>query len=571
MPCEKQIASGSYADFISPYYTAPDAFAASVGTDCIDFINGQYAVLYYPLDSVGPPMISTHTYSAIPKLYSTQDFSAMDAAGILTAGNLPALRDAGEGVLIGFVDTGIDYRLPAFRNADGSTRILGIWDQTADPSSAQADEDPNRLFHPLYGVQYTKAQIDDALKHGDPSHPVPAPDENGHGTFLASLAAGTPDPDAGFTGAAPGASIAMVRLKPAKQYLRDFYLIREGADAYQENDIMMGVAYLYALARQHSMPLVICLGLGTTQGSHSGKSPLGIYLDELSGYSGVAVVVAAGNETGSGGHYRGVTETGETLKDVELRVGDGETGFCAELWAQDVEVYSIGFVSPTGQIVNRIPSSSGENVLNFLLEKTEITVYSGVVSSATGSQLIFIRFKDPEPGIWHIMVYSAIDIRGLFHIWLPGRDFLSGDTAFLRPDPDTTVTDPANAQHPIAVTAFDWRTGGVYIRASRGYSRIGFIKPDIAAPGVSLLGAGTGAAPYVRMDGTSTAAAITAGAAAILLKWGIVDGQDPFMNTSVIRAYFARGAKRNPGLSYPNREFGYGTLDLYQSFLTLRL
>lgn len=568
MPCSYSVTSEDTADFISTYSALPEQLSAMTGIECIDFVSRQFAVLHIPMDDLESPMnFSYYTYSAIPKLYSLLDTDSMEASGILPASRIPAFGNQGQGVLIGFVDTGIDYQNPLFRKEDGSSRILGIWDQTLETGAP----DPVNGFQALYGTQYSKEEIDQALAAPDPLALVPSADENGHGTFLASVAAGGEDPDQDFTGAAPKASIAMVKLKPAKEYLRDFYLIREGADAYQENDIMMGVAYLLHLARRFSMPLVICLGLGTNQGSHVGKSPLGLYLDDINIYAGTAVITAAGNETGYGHHYRAVTRPEETLQTVELNVGEKDSGFSMEFWAQDVDIYRVGFISPTGEVVDPLPSSTEEeNVIRFLVEQTEITVFSSIVNTATGSQMIFIRFKDPMPGIWNLTVSSALNVTGAFHIWLPSRGFISDTTYFLRPDPDTLVTGPGNSQYALTVSAYDHTTGGIYIHSSRGFSRSGQIKPELAAPGVNITGAGLRSG-FVQRSGTSAAAAHAAGAAAILLHWGILERNDPFMNTSAIKTYLIRGAKRNPALTYPNREFGYGTLDLYQAFLRLRL
>ena len=568
MPCSYSVTSEDTADFISTYSALPEQLSAMTGIECIDFVSRQFAVLHIPMDDLESPMnFSYYTYSAIPKLYSLLDTDSMEASGILPASRIPAFGNQGQGVLIGFVDTGIDYQNPLFRKEDGSSRILGIWDQTLETGAP----DPVNGFQALYGTQYSREEIDQALAAPDPLALVPSADENGHGTFLASVAAGGEDPDQDFTGAAPKASIAMVKLKPAKEYLRDFYLIREGADAYQENDIMMGVAYLLHLARRFSMPLVICLGLGTNQGSHVGKSPLGLYLDDINIYAGTAVITAAGNETGYGHHYRAVTRPEETLQTVELNVGEKDSGFSMEFWAQDVDIYRVGFISPTGEVVDPLPSSTEEeNVIRFLVEQTEITVYSSIVNTATGSQMVFIRFKDPMPGIWNLTVSSALNVTGAFHIWLPSRGFISDTTYFLRPDPDTLVTGPGNSQYALTVSAYDHTTGGIYIHSSRGFSRSGQIKPELAAPGVNITGAGLRSG-FVQRSGTSAAAAHAAGAAAILLHWGILERNDPFMNTSAIKTYLIRGAKRNPALTYPNREFGYGTLDLYQAFLRLRL
>lgn len=372
MPCTENVASEDFADFISRYYVSPEEFMRSAPTECVDFVNYQYAVLHVPLETVVPISLTAYTYAGIPKLYSLLDSTSMEASGILTTARQPALGNQGRGVMIGFVDTGIDYQNPLFQNPDGSTRIMGIWDQT----HGEGDTSMNGTFRTLYGTQYTRDQIDEALRSDSPLSLVPSTDTIGHGTFLASVAAGNQVEQEDFTGAAPECAIAMVKLKPAKEYLREFFLIREDAMAYQENDIMMGISYLMFLADSLNMPLVICLGLGTNQGSHDGKSPLGIFLDYISNSPGIAVITAAGNETGFAHHYRGVVTSGEEILDVELRVGEDEGGFSLEFWAQDAELYNVGFVSPTGEVIQRLPGSiSGEQRVTFLLEETEITVF----------------------------------------------------------------------------------------------------------------------------------------------------------------------------------------------------
>ena len=547
----------------------------SQGTDCIDFVDSTLAVVYVPLSTVTPFTYTSYTYSAVPKLYSLLDVTSMEAAGITTASGLPALGNQGAGVIVGFVDTGINYMDPLFRNVDGSTRIVGIWDQTNNSDNSNNMENeaakPFSAFPALYGTQYTAAQINLALNSDDPVSIVPTRDENGHGTFLASIAAGNRDERAEFSGAAPRASIAMVKLKPAKQYLREFYLIQDGAEAYQENDIIMGVSYLYFLARKYSMPLVVCIPLGTNMGSHMGMSRLGQYLNQVSLSNGSAVITAAGNETGARHHFQAVMDADTDEVTAELRVGEREAGFSMELWAADVGVYTVGFISPTGEVARRISVPlRGENTVSFLLEQTRITVYTQIADVSAGSQFIFMRFENPMSGIWRILIRNSLDIRETFHLWLPVRGFISDETYFLRPNPDTIITDPGNAQYPITVTAYDHTRNSIYIHASRGYSRSGQIKPDLAAPGVNILGASSSGRRLTRMSGTSVSAAHLAGAAAILLSWGILDGNYPYLNTPVLKSIFIRGAQRNPALTYPNREFGYGTLDLYEAFLRLR-
>ena len=575
MSCTNSVASEDFADFIAPYFTTPEEFIRSQGTDCIDFVNSTLAVVYVPLSTVTPSTYTSYTYSAVPKLYSLLDVTSMDAAGITPAGELPVLNNQGAGVIVGFVDTGINYTDSLFRNVDGSTRIIGIWDQTNNSDNSNNIENetakPFSAFSALYGTQYTAEEINLALNSDNPASIVPTRDENGHGTFLASIAAGNRDERAGFSGAAPQASIAMVKLKPAKQYLRDFYLIQDGAEAYQENDIMMGVSYLYFLARKYSMPLVVCIPLGTNMGSHMGMSRLGQYLNQVSLSNGSAVITAAGNETGAGHHFRAVMDADTDEVTAELRVGEREAGFSMELWAENMGAYTVGFISPTGEVAREISVPlRGENTVSFLLEQTQITVYTQIADVSSGSQFIFMRFENPMSGIWRILIRNSLDIRETFHIWLPVRGFISDETYFLRPDPDTIITDPGNARYPITVTAYDHTKNSIYIHASRGYSLSGRIKPDLAAPGVNILGASVSGRRLTRMSGTSVSAAHLAGAAAILLNWGVLNANYPYLNTPVLKSIFVRGAQRNPALTYPNREFGYGTLNLYEAFLHLR-
>ena len=575
MSCTNSVASEDFADFIAPYFTTPEEFIRSQGTDCIDFVNSTLAVVYVPLSTVTPSTYTSYTYSAVPKLYSLLDVTSMDAAGITPAGELPVLNNQGAGVIVGFVDTGINYTESLFRNVDGSTRIIGIWDQTNNSDNSNNIENetakPFSAFSALYGTQYTAEEINLALNSDNPASIVPTRDENGHGTFLASIAAGNRDERAGFSGAAPQASIAMVKLKPAKQYLRDFYLIQDGADAYQENDIMMGVSYLYFLARKYSMPLVVCIPLGTNMGSHMGMSRLGQYLNQVSLSNGSAVITAAGNETGARHHFRAVMDADTDEVTAELRVGEREAGFSMELWAENMGAYTVGFISPTGEVAREISVPlRGENTVSFLLEQTQITVYTQIADVSAGSQFIFMRFENPMSGIWRILIRNSLDIRETFHIWLPVRGFISDETYFLRPDPDTIITDPGNARYPITVTAYDHTKNSIYIHASRGYSLSGRIKPDLAAPGVNILGASVSGRRLTRMSGTSVSAAHLAGAAAILLNWGVLNANYPYLNTPVLKSIFVRGAQRNPALTYPNREFGYGTLNLYEAFLHLR-
>lgn len=578
--CPFNPAAENIADLIYRFGSLQSERWNNTSSLCADYVSSDYIILHMPLT---PDAVSmrVHPYYMIPSLFSPLDYNAMEASGVLSAFNSPALNNQGKGVLIGLVDTGIDYRSPLFQNPDGTTRIAGIWDQ-----SVPIEEDvlPAGVpdYYPMggssYGTEYTREQINEALASDDPLSLVPTQDTIGHGTFLAGLAAGSSIPQEDFTGAAPEAELAVVKLKPAKKYLRDFYLIPSDAPAFQENDIMMGIKYLRMMADRLKKPLVILLAMGSNSGSHIGTSPLSQVTQNYSGFFGIITVIAGGNETGAAHHFYASIPAGTEYEDVEIRVGkeEAERGFVLELWAADADTYTVGFISPSGERISRIPIiANNETSIPFLLDATTITVNYQLIEAESGSQLIFMRFQTPAAGIWTVRVYNTQRFKGTFHMWLPVQGMISEETVFLRPDPYSTITVPGNSRLPITVGAYDTSTGGIYIHSSRGFTPNQIVKPELAAPGVNILGPSVGRkpgsdTPMTTRTGTSAAAAITAGAAANLLGWGIVEGNYPTMSEASVKSYLIRGAQRNPALTYPNREFGYGTLDLFQTFLRLR-
>ena len=578
--CPFNPAAENIADLIYRFGSLQSERWNNTSSLCADYVSSDYIILHMPLT---PDAVSmrVHPYYMIPSLFSPLDYNAMEASGVLSAFNSPALNNQGKGVLIGLVDTGIDYRSPLFQNPDGTTRIAGIWDQ-----SVPIEEDvlPAGVpdYYPMggssYGTEYTREQINEALASDDPLSLVPTQDTIGHGTFLAGLAAGSSIPQEDFTGAAPEAELAVVKLKPAKKYLRDFYLIPSDAPAFQENDIMMGIKYLRMMADRLKKPLVILLAMGSNSGSHIGTSPLSQVTQNYSGFFGIITVIAGGNETGAAHHFYASIPAGTEYEDVEIRVGkeEAERGFVLELWAADADTYTVGFISPSGERISRIPIiANNETSIPFLLDATTITVNYQLIEAESGSQLIFMRFQTPAAGIWTVRVYNTQRFKGTFHMWLPVQGMISEETVFLRPDPYSTITVPGNSRLPITVGAYDTSTGGIYIHSSRGFTPNQIVKPELAAPGVNILGPSVGRkpgsdTPMTTRTGTSAAAAITAGAAANLLGWGIVEGNYHTMSEASVKSYLIRGAQRNPALTYPNREFGYGTLDLFQTFLRLR-
>lgn len=548
---------------------------------CISCVNDTWCILYtnYP----GSRNINIQQgYYSVPKLYGLMDTTSFDASGITATLNQPLLNVRGQGVLIGFLDTGIDYLREDFKASGGRTRIAAVWDQTIqsgnyeeDTGEAAGTEQYDRKQAQgmvQYGTVYTREVINAALaaeREGqNPYDIVPSRDENGHGTFLAGVAAASETAD--YIGAAPEAEILMVKLKPAKKYLRDFYLLPERVEAYSETDMMMGVRFLQQYAIREKKPLVICVGLGTASGSRTGALPFADLLNTLARQVNTVVVTCTGNEANNRTHTSGLAVSDTEPSEIEITVGAGERGFVMEIWAESLDILSVAITSPSGERIPRIPARIDTGgVYNFLLERSQVAVDYRVVESASGYEVIFMRFINPAQGIWKIHVYSLTNIVGRYNAWLPLKQFLSGDTYFLNSNPSTTLTEPGAAERVISVGAYNHITDASYAASGRGYTATGLIKPDFVAPGVDVYGVRAGGG-YTTRTGTSVAAAHAAGAAALLLTWGVTDGNLPYMGTNEVKSVLIRGAKRENSTVYPNNIYGYGKMDVIEAFNKLR-
>ena len=557
--CREQAVSNDFFDCIISYVDTP---FITVTSDCIQRIDEDYDIFYYAREGLPDLNVAGYSYEVIPKCFGLLDQTALEASGILRMQNQPALRLRGNGVLVGFIDTGIDYTNPLFRFSDGSTRILSIWDQ-----ELQSGTPPQGI---LYGSVYRREEIDRALLSDNPYELVPSRDENGHGTFLAGVAAGGEDVRADFIGAVPEASIAVVKLKEAKQYLKDFYFIPDGVPVYQENDIMLAVSYLNGLAMIYDMPLVICLGVGSSMGNHGRTGAVSTYLNYICGRRKRCVVAAAGNEANARRHFQGELSAGMNYEDVQINVEQDMRGFYVELWAKAPELYAVAVISPTGEQIPRVPVRAGASLeFRFVFEQTTVSVDCWSEPRETASQLVYLRFKEPKQGIWIVRVFPQNVITGNYHMWLPMQQMTDGEVFFLRSNPDMTITDPGSATQVITPGGYNAANEALYLNSGRGYTIDGEVKPDFVAPAVEVYGPGL-RQNYVTYTGTSAAAALTAGACAQIMQWGFVELNEPRLSNAGIKNMLIRGADRNNERSYPNREWGYGTLDVYQAFLNLR-
>lgn len=556
---ENPAQSEHFGDFIVKYMQNVENTMELFPGTTFQAVNEIFGILYVPLENTGELEITGTSYNSIPKCYTYMDMEAAGASGITRLHDHPYLKLRGKGTAVAVIDSGIDYQNEVFRNAGGS-RIAYLWDQ-----SLEEESDMGAAKVP-YGRLFRKRDIDLALDSENPFSIVPSRDTNGHGTALAGIAAGNMVQGENFTGAAPEATLIIIKVKPAKQYLRNFYLYPPEAEGFQEDDVMMAIAFAIRLAKELGVPLSICVGIGSSQGAHLGTNALSQYVDYVANFSQVSVSVAAGNEGNTRNHSTGIFSQEREKIVTELRVAEREQGFTMEFWGEPPEIYELSIQSPTGEILE-VSSSIGSRTqeLSFVFVETKVYVNYILIERQTGYSLVYIRFFHPASGIWKIFTQGKNKQNVQFHMWLPVEGLISQDTYFLEPSPYTTVTAPGDARNSITATAYQHRDGSIYIAAGRGYTPDGMVTPHLAAPGVNVK------VPLVRggfgtRSGTSISAAQTAGIAALLFEWAIIRDNQPFFTGSSVKYYLQRGARREENMQYPNPEWGYGRVDLYHTF-----
>ncbi|WP_033167895.1 S8 family peptidase [Clostridium sp. KNHs205] len=563
----KKIISNDYINlFIEPNIYNMQ-YAESVN-GVVNKINDRDAVIYLPIDKAKENPVD-YRYPALPRLFGLLDQSNLEAMKVDRIQNIPSFDLRGQGVLLGFIDTGVEYTNPVFQYADKTSRIVSIWDQTIE--NLQASE---KIFY--YGTEYTKEEINLALQNEKPLSIVPSTDEIGHGTSIAGIAGGTETEL--FRGVSPLAEYVIVKLKPAKTTQEHIYPMPKNIICYQEDDIMFGMQYLFNTARQLNRPIAICVAIGTNQGSHDGLNKLNLMIADLSSRNGVAIVVATGQENLAGHHYFGKAEmTGELNEyknTIALRIAEKEKNFSMEIWGEAPASYSIAIRSPSGDMLNKIPENLNRSVKKFYFENTTVIVEYYNIEPHTGDPLILVSFENPAPGHWYLDIYgNGENVQSGFHIWIPMSGFLKESTQISEltelegKDPETTLTSPSDTPIPISVTAYNHQNNSILSSAGRGNTRNKSIKPDLAAPGVSILCPTLGNS-YELKTGTSIAAAETVGVAAMILEWSIVKKNKPFFTGIDVKQYLLRGVNKisSNSRAYPNKEWGYGVLDIYESF-----
>lgn len=456
----------------------------------------------------------------------------------------------GTGVLAAIIDSGIDYANLDFRNADGTTRIYALWDQTIPGNPPEGY---------VQGTEYTQEKINEALQQENRTERmkiVPSEDRSGHGTAVAGIAAGNGRGSKGarYQGVASESGILVVKLGTPRE---------EGFP--RTTELMQAIDYVVKKAQRAGRPVAINISFGNTYGSHTGTSLLERFIADIANLWKSVICIGMGNEGASAGHTAGILKE-NTEERIPLAVQMKETAINVQIWKSYHDIVDISLISPAGVQIGPIPEVIGTQ--RFVVGDTEILLYYGEPSPFHVSQEIFIEFLPKDsyitPGIWQFVLTPRKIVTGEYDLWLPSENVLNRGTAFRYPTERGTLTIPSTSQRVISVGAYDSLTFAYADFSGRGGLE-GESKPDLVAPGVDIT-APTPSGIYQTFTGTSFATPFVSGAAALMMEWGIVRGNDPYLYGEKVKAYLRRGARPLPGFTeYPNPQVGYGALCLRDS------
>ena len=549
---ENPAQSQRFGDFIVKYMqNVQDTMELFPGAS-FRAINEIFGVLYVPLESMGEIEVTGTSYNSIPKCYTYMDMEAAGESGINRLHDHPYLKLRGKGTAVAVIDSGIDYANEDFRNADGTTRIRALWDQSLI-SDENEEKNPPKGYR--MGVEFTQEQINRALEAASSEERrrmVPSQDISGHGTQVAGIAAGNGRGSGKlYAGVAPDSELIVVKMGSPMP------------DGFpRTTELMQALDYVVRKSLEVRMPVAINLSFGNTYGSHDGRSLVERYIDDLSNFWKSVICVGTGNEAASAGHTSGVMQERKEER-IQLAVQSEEPTLNIQIWKAYTDEVEISFVSPTGTRIGPIQSVLGPQ--RFRIGDTEILLYYGKPSPYNVAQEIYIDMIPVTnyitSGVWQIILNPTRVVEGQYDLWLPSENVLNRGTGFLYPDEEVTLTIPSTAEKVISVGAYDALTFSYAPFSGRGYTwQDERTKPDLVAPGVNVRTAAVGGG-MTTVSGTSFATPFVTGASALLMEWGIVRGNDLFLYGEKVKAYLRRGARELPGFEkYPNREVGYGAL-----------
>ncbi|MDD7794198.1 S8 family peptidase [Clostridium sp. 'White wine YQ'] len=487
-------------------------------------------------------------------LFTLCDISPLTASQADLFHTSPYLKLDGTGVIIGIIDTGIDYLNEEFMNEDGTTRIVGIFDENLR-------------------VEYTSDEINEAVnakKQGkDPYAIVPSKDLIGHGTSIAGVAAAR-GVNPAVVGVAPRAMIAVVNMAQANIKLREEQGVYGNAPVYSSVSIFLGIQYLNRLSLFLNVPMIMLIPLGSNIGPRNGLTTTERYLDEVSTRKGVTCVIPTGNQGIGDNHTSGIIgSTGES-SNIELKIDPNQKDIRFEIWCSKPDKISLSIVSPSGEVIDRIPPASNKVTnISFLYEGTKMSILYLLPETQTGDERILITARDIKEGIWIFKLTGDLVVVGRYDSYLNSKELLAPETKFLKPDPFITLTSPSTSRAAISVAYYDQNDNSNVAESGKGYTRDNRIKPEIAAGGINALATTIGGGTRI-ISGSSVAAAVVAGCAALINQWGEVEGNDPSMYSTKVKTYLIRGASKREGDTYPNQDWGYGTVDMKGVFDNIR-
>lgn len=516
--------------------------------------------------------IQPYILAEIGSLYTLENTTPVEASFATNFHRNPYLTLTGTDVIIGFIDTGIDYLNDEFINEDDSSRILYIWDQTIDTGKI-----PKDLLH---GSEYNKEDINIAIKAfregNDPYNFVPSKDEIGHGTKMASIAAGR-GKRRDFIGAAPNCDIIMVKLEESSKGYSDLFYPENNVPMYSSTDIILGVKYLYEKSRELQKPIVVYIGLGGNLGPHSGESNLERYINKISNKRGVIVVSSTGNQGNTDTHTSSIIPGTGTDSVIELNIDKNQKGIVLQIYGKKPDKFTLSIISPSGEIVKNITVFDTKVGLfglfykiKFIYEGTSMEIAYDSPDEFTGDESIFIRATKLTEGIWKFVLTGQYIVYGKYDAWILQRELLAPNTKFLTPIKETTLTEPGTSVNIICTAYYDQNNNALVSSSGEGFTRNDKVQPIIAAGGINAIATKPGGGSSI-VSGGSVAAAVTAGCCALILQWSIIDGNNPTMYAQKLQTYLIRGAKKRPNDEYPNRNLGYGLLDLAGTINSLRL
>lgn len=495
-------------------------------------------------------------------IYTLQDISPSDVDNIYQIKSNPYLGLNGKNVLVGIVDTGVNYLNREFMREDDTSRIISLWDQSIEP------EEESELY---IGRTYSNEEINNAIKaqkNGqDPYEIVPSKDEVGHGTKMAGII-GARGYNGKMVGVANNCDFLVVKLFESPNYKM---ILRKNnipiVPVYNNSEVVSAIVYLVKEAQELGRPIVIYLGVGSTQGSHDGYNITARFITSISNRSGVIFVAGTGNLGNSEGHVTKYIKNVGDIDTVELRIPRNIELFDFYIWVQKPNRMSLSIVSPAGDEVGFFPSKVIlDEKRKFYLTNTEVYVRGYDPENFTGHQVFDLRFKSIKQGIWKLKLKGEYIINGRYDIWLQDKKILPEGTKFLEPNPLNTLTIPSTAIKVITVAYFAELTKTILAESGKGFNTNSAINPDIATVGTNVLTISTDGNTTVAASGSSVATAIVTGVCALLLQWAVIDKNDITINSTKMRSLLIYSAKREKNYDYPNEESGYGELDIAEIF-----